>query len=92
LTIWVVKEEFVPVTGAKARADDELTAIIERLRSKFAENSFAANPTVSRLVVSAKVEAETYEGAEEWGRAVLFDAVTDELPDWRLDRLVAWSG
>jgi hypothetical protein len=37
-------------------------------------------------------EAETYEGAEDWGRAVLYDAVTDELPDWRLDRLVVWSG
>jgi hypothetical protein len=92
LNIWVVKEEFVPGAGAKARGEDELAAIVERLRSKFTANSLAGNPSPSRLVISAKVEFERYEEAEDWGRAVLYDAVTDELPDWILDRLVGWPG
>jgi hypothetical protein len=90
MTLWLVKEEFVPLEGAVERSDDELNEVAATVRSQFAAHEAAANGKGNRFIVSAKIEVESDAEAESWGRAALFDFVDDALPDWRLDRLVVW--
>lgn len=90
MTRWVVKEEFVPITGSRDRSDRELAEVAAKIRALFVDQEGAANGSDDRFVVSAKVDAEDARKAESWGRSVLYGQVTDLLDDWRLERINTW--
>lgn len=90
MTLWLVKEEFVPIQGAPERSNEDLAEIAASVRLLLAANNGAAHGSGDRFVASAKVEAEDQEQALAWGRTVLYGTVTDALTGWRLERIDAW--
>ena len=83
--MWLVKIELVPGEGAQERTREELTAIAEAIERQFPTERVLAHGGVGRFVVFAQVRSSSEGRAESWAREVLYEAVADALPDWRLD-------
>jgi hypothetical protein len=85
--MWLVKLEFAPTDGAQERSGEDLMEIAAAVQQRFAPQRVLAHGGGDRFVVFAQVRSSNERSAESWAREVLYEAVVDFLPDWRLELL-----